>query len=324
MRKIVSKEEKEIWKKRYLNGETARSIWKDYPQYCESTISRNIKKMGISRGKGQKPELLLFKEQIIKEYQEDKKQNYTSLSIKYNVSDRTISSWIRNLGIKTKQKSGKISNCNEDYFEKIDNPNKAYLLGFITADGAITGKKDRDPGTCSIEIRDKDCDLLLFAQKEINPSATIIDCYYKNKRNKKISFNSKKICRDLSKYGIIKNKSKIIKEVPINFIPKELLPYYFRGLIDGDGCIHKDGKISIYSGSFDFIKSVQEVLCKEANIKKLKIYKGTSYFISWSSKKDRQNLYNYLYKDKINNAYYYKRKYERLYKSLYDNTVVNN
>lgn len=31
MRKIVSKEEKEIWKERYLNGETARSIWKDYP-----------------------------------------------------------------------------------------------------------------------------------------------------------------------------------------------------------------------------------------------------------------------------------------------------
>ena len=32
---------------------------------------------------------------------------------------------------------------------------------------------------------------------------------------------------------------------------EELLKYYFRGLIDGDGCIHKDGKISIYS-NYDY------------------------------------------------------------------------
>ena len=50
MRKKVTNEEKEEWKRRYLLGETARSIAKDYPQYNESTVSRNIKKMGISRG----------------------------------------------------------------------------------------------------------------------------------------------------------------------------------------------------------------------------------------------------------------------------------
>lgn len=31
MKKIVSKKEEEIWKERYLNGETARAIAKDYP-----------------------------------------------------------------------------------------------------------------------------------------------------------------------------------------------------------------------------------------------------------------------------------------------------
>ena len=30
MKKIVSEEEKRIWAERYLKGETARSIWKDY------------------------------------------------------------------------------------------------------------------------------------------------------------------------------------------------------------------------------------------------------------------------------------------------------
>ena len=31
MKKIVSEEEKNIWKQRYLNGETARNIARDFP-----------------------------------------------------------------------------------------------------------------------------------------------------------------------------------------------------------------------------------------------------------------------------------------------------
>lgn len=155
-------------------------------------------------------------------------------------------------------------------------------MGFITADGAVTGKKNYDARTCSIEIHEKDKDLILFAQKEINPNATITECHYDNKNNCKISFNSKKLCSDLSKYGIVRNKSKVITRVPIEFIPKNLLPFYFRGLIDGDGCMHKDGKVSIYSGSKLYIESVQEILVQEAKISKLGIYKGTTYFITWS------------------------------------------
>lgn len=57
MRKIVSEEEKKIWAERYLKGETARSIAKDFPQYNENTISKHIRNMGISRGKGRVFEL---------------------------------------------------------------------------------------------------------------------------------------------------------------------------------------------------------------------------------------------------------------------------
>lgn len=323
MKKYATEEEKAIWKERYLNGETARSIWKDYPQYSESTISRNIKSMGISRGKGVKPELLKIKGKILQEYLDDKKATFTSLGKKYGVSDRTISTWVKEAGIETKQTSGRISSCDETYFDKIDTPNKAYLLGFITADGAVTGKPNKKPGGCSIEVKESDSELLLFARSEINPSASIIDCNYKKKCNKKVTFNSVKLCEELSKYGIVKNKSKTIKRVPKELIPQHLLCYYFRGLIDGDGCIHKNGGVSIYSGSLEYITSVQEILCEEAGIKKLSIYKGTAYFVNWGSKEDRQKLFNYLYKDKLNEAYYYKRKYERLYNSLYGNTVVN-
>ena len=66
----------------------------------------------------------------------------------------------------------------KDYFETINTPNKAYLLGFITADGAVTGKH-KEPTCCSIEVKDTDKDVILFAKQEINPESTITICDYK-------------------------------------------------------------------------------------------------------------------------------------------------
>lgn len=99
-------------------------------------------------------------------------------------------------------------------------------------------------------------------------------------------------------------------------MPQRLLPFYFRGLIDGDGSIiKKQGGVSIYSGSLDFITNVQTILCQEVNITKLKIYHGTTYFVSWTSKQDRQKLFNYLYDD-LEATYYYPRKYQRMKEHL--------
>ena len=326
MRKAVTEEEKAIWKERYLAGETARNIAKDFPQYNENTISKHIRKMGVSRGKGNLYEFVQLRPKVIQEYQEDPYATCTSLAKKYNISDRTVSAWLKENNIPIKQATGVISHANQKYFEKIDTPSKAYLLGFITADGAVTGSdKEGEARACSIEVNEKDKDLILFAQKEINPDATITFCNYEKKHNVRISFNGVELCRHLKKYGIVKNKSKVIDRVPVELIPKDLLCYYFRGLIDGDGSVSKSrGGVSIYSGSKPFIESVQEVLCDELGLKKLSIYYGTSYFITWSSREDREKLYNYLYKDKLEQTFYYKRKYDRLYNSLYANTEVSN
>ena len=232
------------------------------------------------------------------------------IAIKYQVDEHSIYKILDKAGIK--RQGGYHSNCKEDYFKQIDNPHKAYLLGFITADGAIVNE------VLSIEVHKEDVDILNFAKSQINPQATLTptrDCY-------KVTFGAKALGRDLAKYGIVQNKSKILKNVPIKYIPKNLLPYYFRGLIDGDGCIHKDGRLSIYSGSKDFIKAVQKILIQELNLSKLKIYQGTTYFISWSSKKDKQLLFKYLYNN-LEATFYYKRKYLRLKENInYANTEV--
>ena len=151
-------------------------------------------------------------------------------------------------------------------------------------------------------------------KKQINPEATITKC--KNRSTSKVSFGAKKIGEDLAKYGVVQNKSKTIKKVPFDLIPHKYLKYYFRGLIDGDGCILESGRLSIYSGSKEYIEDVQKILIKELNLSSTSICHGTTYFCSWSSKEDRQKLFNYLY-DNLNECFYYERKYNRLFKSLY-------
>lgn len=312
MRKIVTNEEKEEWKRRYLLGETARSIAKDYPQYNESTISKHIRKMGISRG-GQPFKYAINNENVKNDYLNG--MYCEEIAKKYGMEVHTVYNILNKYGVE--RKTGVHSSCVENYFEVIDTPSKAYLLGFITADGSIIGKYSSD---CAIEVHNKDRAVIEFARNEINPSATITDCIADKKNNCRISFSSKKLCNDLIKYGVVPNKSKTITKVPEELIPTDLLRFYFRGLIDGDGCIHKDGHISIYSGSYDFIANVQQCLVKLLNVSQLSIYHGTTWFVSWSKKDDKQKFFDFLYKDCLNETFYYERKYQRLYDSLHDNT----
>lgn len=120
----------------------------------------------------------LYCEELAKKYEVDAHTIYRILD-KYHI--------IRQTGYHTK--------CDITYFEKIDNPRKAYLLGFITADGTIVNN------VLSIEIHDDDIGILEYAKQEINPYATITKC--KNRSTSKICFGAKKISTDLAKYGVV-------------------------------------------------------------------------------------------------------------------------
>lgn len=298
----MTKEQEQIIIERYTNGETAVAISKDLG-LSNSTISRFVKKIGISRGYQSKRSLDIEKD-VLKDFQENNLY-CEDLAKKYKVDVHTIYRILNKYNIK--RQPGYHTNCDQNYFEQIDDPHKAYLLGFITADGAVV--KD----VLSIEVHDKDIKVLEYAREQINPKATITKC--KGRSTSKISFGAKKIGRDLAKYGIVQNKSKIIKKVPTDLIPHQYLKYYFRGLIDGDGCILKNGTVSIYSGSKEYVQDVQRILTEELNLSKNSIYHGTTYFCAWGSKEDRKKIYHYLYDD-LNSCFYYKRKYDRLLNSL--------
>ena len=209
----MTKEQEQIIIERYSNGETAVAISKDIG-ISNSTISRFVKKIGISRGRQTKKTLDIEKD-VVKDFQENNLY-CEDLAKKYEVDIGTIYRILNKYNIK--RQTGYHTNCDTSYFEQIDNPHKAYLLGFITADGAVVNN------ILSIEVHDDDIEVLKYAQQQINPRATITKC--KGRSTSKISFGAKKIGEDLAKYGVVQNKSKVIKNVPLNFIPHEYLKYY--------------------------------------------------------------------------------------------------
>lgn len=304
--------------KRYLSGETALDISRTIPLH-NTTISRFLQKEGISRGRTSSKRVFEAKQKIIEDFKTGK-YYCEDLAKRYNVDICTVYRTLDKAGLTRKR--GYHSNCNEHYFEQIDTPGKAYALGFITADGAVVNNY------LAIEVHQKDADVLDFFRKEINPVATktIVknkvdqvassgERYVYEKDNVRVAFSAKQLGIDLAKYGVVQNKSKIITGIPECIVDSPYLSFYFRGLFDGDGCIKENGEICLYSGSRKFLENVQDVLVSKINVSRLKIYHGTSYFLSWNRKSDRQKFFDFLYGN-LDKAYFYPRKYDRLKNSL--------
>ena len=173
---------------------------------------------------------------------------------------------------------------NTQYFKEINSYNKAYLLGFIAADGAIVQNKNTNTKTLTITIHAKDIAILELLKLELNSSLNIKDINYKSKslqsykldvNHKRFNTSKKEIVNDLESYSLTSNKSLTMPNLILN-IPKNYRKAFILGYFDGDGCfidskvtrkrkyLKKDGSISEYIGekynSYISIKGTKEFL----------------------------------------------------------------
>lgn len=131
----------------------------------------------------------------------------------------------------------------ECYFDEIDTPNKAYILGFLCADGT----NNRDKGTVSMTLEEGDFDILEKIRKEIKSERELEFLDYSNKHDFGYTYKnqyrlllfSSHICDSLINLGVVPNKS-LILEFPE--IKEDLLHHFIRGVFDGDGSVYQ-GKI---------------------------------------------------------------------------------
>lgn len=160
---------------------------------------------------------------------------------------------------------------NEDFF-KIWSHDMAYILGFIMADGCITGKFAR----LSIAIHPKDIEILEFINSKICPNLKIGDSKRYDKKYKKwyftkrINICNQEIVKDLQKLSVVPRKTGL--EVIPEQCPKEFVMDFIRGFFDGDGCISQvcnhSSSITIGSASLKILEQIQKTMQLGQIIKK--------------------------------------------------------
>lgn len=146
----------------------------------------------------------------------------------YGTTISNIRSLLIRRGVKIRENRHRKYNFNENFFDVIDNEEKAYWLGFIFGDGGISKYSLR------LELSNKDLDHVYKFINTINLNTPIIKT---NKNCVLITANSKKMITGLSKYGIIQNKTYLTNSIPLNLISKQLQKHFIRGIFDADGWI---------------------------------------------------------------------------------------
>ena len=114
-----------------------------------------------------------FKEDITKLYLEGKsaKEITTLLGFKYH---QPVYNFFKKMGWERNGKTGKrIYKVNTSFFNCINTEEKAYILGFICADGHIA--RDR----LNITVAIKDIDILVKIKKALNSEHPIKEVYKK-------------------------------------------------------------------------------------------------------------------------------------------------
>ncbi len=203
----------------------------------------------------------------------------------------------------------------ENYFEKIDSPEKAYLLGLIYADGC----NYTPTNTVTLCLQEQDKHILEDIKELLHYNAPLKKIKPKKESHQTsfvLTIHSKKISTDLTALGVMQNKT---FKITFPYIDKDLFSHFIRGYFDGDGCIITGKRMERVSfvGTDSFINTIQDIFLEKLNLSKTVTYKrnkekniSTCYYKGrYSCKKIRDYLYN-------ESTIHFKRKYLKFFSLL--------
>ncbi len=230
---------------------------------------------------------------------ESNKYTISQLSKEYNVDTNTLSFIIRKNEISKPNNNFVNKFINEDYFEVIDSPLKAYWIGFLFADGNVRNIQNT---TYQIRfgLKKDDVETIIKFKNDLNLDAKI---EYDNRGNGycSIGFVSKKMFDDLKQYNIVPNKTYEIDSLKLEFIPDKYRVDFVRGLFDGDGCITydeegKDVTLHFTSYSKNITMQIQQIIDKMIKKNKSnKIFKTNAWHCAWRGKQQVLKIMDKLY-----------------------------
>ncbi len=123
-----------------------------------------------------------------------------------------------------------------DFFATIDDEEKAYWLGFVTADGHVDGS-----GRVKLALNIRDKGHVLKFRAAIASNHPVYEWTQQNRETTStfiaVRINKIRFAETLQTLGVTPRKSLTVK--PCQQVPASLLRHYWRGFFDGDGCISR-------------------------------------------------------------------------------------
>ena len=298
---------------RYVNGETLWDISetenKTYKQVFEMVFNHRFEYRLLPDSE---------KDYICENYL--KGASCIVLAKRYGVDHHVILNVLEDCGIKRDYTlSARKYSVDEHYFDTIDTPEKAYILGLLYADGCNYNRKGK--WCINISLQEGDKELLENVRKELKYEKPLEYIDYSNKRDfghtcknqYGLFVFSKHMCNELHKKGMVRNKS-LILEFP-EWLNPDLYSHFIRGYFDGDGSIMQYGKYKIVKVSIvstnNFCERIKEI-CANIGID-TRIYEsgcnnGATKQLNIFRQIDVKKFLDWIYTDA---TIYLKRKYQK-------------
>ena len=240
---------------------------------------------------------------------------------RYGLSHKPILKILHKNGINVDQKKFvRKYTLNENYFDQINTPNKAYILGFLYADG----HNEISKFTISMSLQEEDKEILEKIRKELCSNKPLEYIDYSNKHdygyNYKYQFRlnlfSKHMCKSLENIGMKSNKS-LSLVFPV--IDSKLYSHFIRGYFDGDGSIsqniHNENNRAVLltiTSTNSFCQKIKQICSEQLNLNSYiydaACHNGITKVFTISGRNVVKQFLDWLYKDA---DLYLERKYQR-------------
>lgn len=181
----------------------------------------------------------------------------------------------------------------QDYFDIIDTSEKAYWLGFLSADGCVTDK-GRYRITFGLHSDDED-HLRLFLKALDAEDKSVLR--RSNQPFSYVQIHSEQLVKSLIGHGCIVHKS-LHLQFPTH-VRDIFVKDYIRGYFDGDGSVYRTGKAigCKFLGNHDFLGHLRDYLmsrgCSNRPVEHTQA--GNIWHLRYQRKSDIRVLYMTMY-----------------------------
>jgi len=217
---------------------------------------------------------------------------YTRIAKVLGYPRRQVRQAIINQGVKIKKPKGERYKVDETAFDCIDNELAAYWLGFIYADGCVTGNDLRiDLNKRDEQHLEKICPFL----KTKRP------LWHSRQRPSKVLFKvgNRHLAQRLQSLGILPDRPNV--NFAISQVPEQLYHHFIRGYFDGDGSAGRKQKRIRLCGQVDILSWTKDVLCSNTcaeGAMSIRPYKHTDKIVVIAFCGNNMiEFRNYIYKD---------------------------